>query len=61
MKTLLAIIIVVVILGIPLLLLCSLFAWFCEGREYPKIKLSEFIKLYYADKKNLTSNEAHMM
>ena len=35
---------------ISALLIIALIAWFCDGRCYPKIKLSEFIKLYYADK-----------
>lgn len=39
--------IIAVIVG---LLIVGYIIWFCEGRNYPKIKLSEFIKLYYADK-----------
>lgn len=60
MKTLLGLIIIVIVLGIPALLIFGLIAWFCSGREYPKIKLSEFIKLYYADKENWSTYEFYV-
>lgn len=57
MKWILAIIIIIIVFGIPILLGVALLAWLTEGRHYPKIKLSEFIKLYYADKENWNTYE----
>lgn len=42
---------------ISALLIIALIVWFCDGRCYPKIKLSEFIKLYYADKESWNTYE----
>lgn len=60
MKWILAFMIVIIVFGIPLLLISALFVWLCEGRYYPKIKLREFIKLYYADKENWSTYEYYV-
>lgn len=60
MKTILGLIIIAIVFGIPLLLGVALFVWFTEGRYYPKIKLSEFIKLYYVDKENWDTYDSHV-
>lgn len=52
MNILLELIITIIIVGILALLIIALIAWFCDGRCYPKIKLSEFIKLYYTNKES---------
>lgn len=60
MKIILGLIIIAIIFGIPCLLIIGLFEWFIEGRNYPKIKLSEFIKLYYTDKENWSTYEFYV-